>query len=555
MSIQKNQEVKLYIDGITTQGWGVGHIDGFAIFVANTTVGDTIIAHIIKAKKKYAIAIIREILIPSANRHEPDCPAFSQCGGCVYRHITYGAELKIKHKQVEDALLRIGHIDIIPQPIIPAKNIDAYRNKAQYPVGFDGELKIGFFAPNSHRIVNCRECKLQPQEFTTALQIFDDFISKNNISIYNEKENSGLLRHIYLRKADATGEILACAVINGKELPNAESLAKDLSYALPKLKGFLININKSDTNVVLGQKSKLIWGQDYITDILCGCKFRISALSFYQVNASQAQNLYEKAQEYAQLDSSDVLLDLYCGTGTIGISMASKVKKLVGVEIIEQAVQDAKINAALNGIENAIFICGDAADAAKQLKEDGERPSVVLVDPPRKGLTPELISTIVELQPKRIVYISCDPATLARDCELFEKSEYKVQQVTPVDMFPRTAHVETVVLLSHKNADTHINVNVEFGEGDGKIPVGKIAEKAGDYRSSEKVTYKMIQEYVESKYGFKVHTAYIAEVKRDLGLPMFDAPNAVEELKNPRKHPTSEKVEAIKDALKYFEVI
>lgn len=448
MSIQKNQKIELCIDGITTQGWGVGHIDGFAVFVANTVIGDTIIAHVIKAKKTYAIAKVCEIIIPSSSRYEPDCPVFSQCGGCAYRHITYDAELSIKHKQVADAFLRIGHIEIKPQPIISSQKIDAYRNKAQYPVGFDGELKIGFFAPNSHRIINCRECKLQPQEFTTALQIFDEFIKQNNISIYNEKENSGLLRHIYLRKADATGELLACAVINGSELPNADVLAQNLCNALPKLKGFLININKSDTNVILGYKCKLIWGQEYITDILCGCKFRISPLSFYQVNASQAQHLYEKAQEYAQLDSNDVLLDLYCGTGTIGLTMAHKVKKLVGVEIIEQAVQDANANAELNGIGNATFICGDAADASKQLKENGEQPSVVLVDPPRKGLSPELISTIAQMQPKRVVYISCDPATLARDCELFENTGYKVIEVTPFDMFPRTAHVETVVLMS-----------------------------------------------------------------------------------------------------------
>lgn len=452
LSIYKNKRVEIFIDGVTTQGWGVGHIDGFAVFVANSAIGDTILAHIIKVKKNYAIGKLLDIIIPSPSRYEPDCPVFSQCGGCAYRHITYDSELNIKYKQVKEAFSRIGHMDINPQPIVSAKTIDRYRNKAQFPVGFDSELKIGFYAPYSHRIINCRDCKLQPQEFATALQVFDEFITQNHIPIYNEEKNKGLLRHIYLRKADATKEILACAVINGDELPNTQTLADNLKNALPNLKGFLININKSDTNVILGDKCKLIWGQDYITDILCGCSFRISPLSFYQVNSSQAQLLYEKAQEYANLSSDDILLDLYCGTGTIGLTMANKVKKLIGVEIIKQAVQDAKTNAEINNIQNAEFICDDATNAAKTLMKNNELPTVVLVDPPRKGLSPELVSTITQMQPNRIVYISCDPATLARDCALFEKSHYKVEELTPVDMFPRTSHVETCVLLSHKNS-------------------------------------------------------------------------------------------------------
>ncbi len=448
MTVQKNQDIELKIDGITTQGWGVGHYNGLAVFVANTAIGDTIIAHIIKAKKNYAIAKLLKIITPAADRYEPDCSVFSQCGGCSFRHITYDSELKIKYKRVEDSFLRIGHIDITPQPVIGCEMIDGYRNKAQYPVSFDGELKIGFYAPNSHRIVGCKDCKLQPDEFTTALNIFEDFIKQYNISVYNEKENSGLLRHIYLRKAISTGEILACAVINGKSLPNADKLAELLKNNIPMLKGFVININQQDTNVILGEKCKTIWGQDYITDILCGCKFKISILSFYQVNSVQAEKLYEKAREYAHLSKNDVLLDLYCGTGTIGITMASDVKKLIGVEIIEQAVEDAKVNAKLNGIENATFICGDASDATKELEKTGEKPNVVLVDPPRKGLSKEVIETVANMQPKRIVYISCDPATLARDCEIFEGLSYKVQEVTPVDMFPRTAHVECVCLLT-----------------------------------------------------------------------------------------------------------
>ena len=448
MSIQKNQDIEITITGITTQGWGVGHLDGLAVFVANTAIGDTIIAHVIKAKKNYAIAKVAKIITPSQDRYEPDCDVFSQCGGCAFRHITYDSELKIKYRRVEDSFLRIGHMEITPKPIIGAKSIDGYRNKAQYPVSFDGELKIGFYAPNSHRIVNCMDCKLQPDEFGIALQVFKEFIKQYNIPIYNEKENIGLLRHIYLRKANATGEILACAVINGNELPNADKLAQMLLEKLPKLMGFVLNINKKDTNVILGTECKTVWGQDFITDVLCGCKFRISPLSFFQVNSAQAEALYAKAKEYANLSKDDVLLDLYCGTGTIGITMANEAKKLIGVEIIEQAVEDAKTNAQLNATTNATFICGDASDAVKQLEQEGEKTDVVLVDPPRKGLSKDVIETVVNMQPKRVVYISCDPATLARDCEIFNSLGYSVKEVTPVDMFPRTSHVEAIILMT-----------------------------------------------------------------------------------------------------------
>ena len=284
-------------------------------------------------------------------------------------------------------------------------------------------------------------------------------------------------------------------------------------------------------------------------------RFFLSPLSFYQVNRSQAERLYQKAAEYAALTGAETLLDLYCGTGTIGLTMAGKAKQVIGVEAVPEAVEDAKRNAALNRITNARFLCGDAALAARQLAEEGVQPDVIVLDPPRKGCDVHLIDTVVNMAPRRVVYVSCDPATLARDLKLFGEKGYETREATPVDLFPRTGHVETVVLLSHKKPDGHINVKVEFGEGEGKVPLDNIAKRAESYKPKERVTYKMIKEYIEAKYGFKVHTAYIAEVKRDLGLPMYDAPNAVEELKQPRKHPTAEKVEAIKDALKHFEVI
>ena len=347
---------------------------------------------------------------------------------------------------------------------------------------------------------------------------------------------------------------MLCLVSAQENLPNTDALL-DALKSEESIKSVLININSDDTNAVLGEKCIPLLGDGCITDILCGVKVRISPLSFYQVNRAQAEKLYKKAAEYAVDKKIKLLLDLYCGAGTIGLSMADKAEELIGIETVAPAIEDAKKNAAANGIENARFICADAGEAAEKLLGEGKRPEVIVLDPPRKGCSEQTIKAAAGMAPDRIVYVSCDPATLARDCAVFKELGYEVEEATSVDLFPRTAHVETVVLLSHKKPDGHINVKVEFGEGEGKVPLDNIAKRAESYKPKERVTYKMIKEYIEAKYGFKVHTAYIAEVKRDLGLPMYDAPNAVEELKQPRKHPTVEKVEAIKDALKHFEVI
>ena len=347
---------------------------------------------------------------------------------------------------------------------------------------------------------------------------------------------------------------MVCAVINGEDLPHKNELIEKLTE-IPSVKSIVLNINRDRTNVILGKECVTVWGNDCIYDVLCGVKVRLSPLSFYQVNHDMAQQLYEKAAEYACLSGKETVLDMYCGTGTIGLSMAKKAKRIIGAEIVPEAVLDAKRNALENGIENAEFMCADAGEAAQELSSRGIKPDVVLLDPPRKGCSEMLLAEIVKMSPERIVYVSCDPSTLARDCSRLKDLGYETKRLAAADLFPRTVHVETVVLLSHKKPDGHINVKVEFGEGEGKVPLDNIAKRAEEYKPKERVTYKMIKEYIEAKYGFKVHTAYIAEVKRDLGLPMYDAPNAVEELKQPRKHPTVEKVEAIKDALKHFEVI
>lgn len=446
--LTKNQKIKLDIDGMSTEGNGIGHYNGIAVFVPNSAIGDKLLVHIVKVKKTYAFGKIEEILESSHSRMDSDCPVSLRCGGCSYRHITYDAELKIKEKRVYDAFTRIGHIEPPMSDIIGSKSINRYRNKAQFPVSFSNELQIGFYAINSHRIVPCKDCKLQPQIFTDILNIVEAWISENNISIYNEVTKKGLLRHIYIRRGEESGEIMVCLVINGNGIPKQDLLINALVDKIANLKTIVLNINKADTNVIVGDKCVPLIGDGYIHDTLCGLTFRISPLSFYQVNAPQAEILYEKAAEYAELKPADVLLDLYCGTGTIGLSMAHLVKKLVGVEIIPEAIEDAKLNAAANGIANAEFICGDAKEAAKALNKSGLAPDVVLVDPPRKGLTPELIQTIDGMSPRRIVYISCDPATLSRDAADFISRGYQIKEVTPVDMFPRTAHVETVCLLS-----------------------------------------------------------------------------------------------------------
>ena len=446
--MQKNEEFVLDIVDTTAEGSGVGKYEGRAVFVPLTAVGDKVRTKILKVKKTYAYGKAMEIIEPSPDRIEPDCPVFNKCGGCVYRHISYEAECQLKTKKVHEVIKRIGGVDMQPQPIIALENaIDNYRNKAQYPI--DGCGKAGFYAFHSHRIIPCCDCLLQPAIFTDIIKSTEEWIAENNISIYNEEKHKGLLRHIYIRMAEVTGEIMLTLVINGDFLPFADSLYEKVKKACgDSLKSLQININKEDTNVILGKECKVLWGEPYITDVLCGVKIRLSPLSFYQVNRKMAEKLYEKAAEYANLQGRTVL-DLYCGAGTIGLSMAKQVKTIIGVEIVPEAIEDAKFNAALNGIDNTSFICADATEAAVKLAKEGIHPDVVIVDPPRKGCTPELITTISEkFSPERVVYVSCDPATLARDIKIFAEQGYKLKEYTPADLFPRTSHVETVALLT-----------------------------------------------------------------------------------------------------------
>lgn len=452
MKLSKNDDIKLNIDALTSEGSGIGRFDGFAVFVRGVVPGDEIVAHIIKCSKNYAIGIVKDIIKPSKFRVESDCPVSSKCGGCSFRNVSYEEELRYKKDRVQDALERIGKLDVKVEEILGADNCSHYRNKAQYPVSIcDGELFAGFYAYKSHRIICNDDCALQPKEFKDGLEAFKIWTEKAEVTSYDENTGKGLLRHIYFRKGFATGDIMACAVINGNSIPESELLVSLLREKLAGLKSVVININRENSNVILGKECKTVWGDDYISDKLLGKTFVISPNSFYQVNHDQCEKLYTKAREYANLSKDETLLDLYCGVGTIGLTMAEDVKRLIGVEIISQAVENAKINAKLNNTDNAEFICADAPTAAKKLEKEGIKADVIILDPPRKGCDGSLFDTVCQMNPKRIVYVSCDSSTLARDLKILDEKGYKTKKVCAVDMFPRTPHVEAVALIEKNN--------------------------------------------------------------------------------------------------------
>ena len=433
---------------------------------------------------------------------------------------------------------------------------ERYRNKMVFPVGnVYGKNVCGFYAMRSHDIIPLDDCSLGDEINKEINDAVIDYMNENNVSAYDERSHKGIVRRVFTRKSFSANEIMVVVSVNAKSLPKREKLISKLRKVSDRIVSIVLNINTKRNNLVLTEENVILWGKDRISDTLCGVKFDISPQSFFQINPVQTEKLYSKALEYADIDENTSVMDIYCGIGTISLCAAKNAKSVVGVEIVERAIEDAKENAVKNGIENAIFYADSAENIVPKLIEKGERPDVVILDPPRKGSDESTLTAIIKAQPKRVVYVSCNPATLARDARFLNDNGYTITATTAFDLFPHTSHVETVVLLSHKKPDGHINIKVEFGEGEGKVPLDNIAKRAEEYKPKERVTYKMIKEYIEAKYGFKVHTAYTAEVKRDLGLPMYDAPNAVEELKQPRKHPTAEKVEAIKDALKYFGVI
>lgn len=452
MPLKKNDIIKLNITAVASDGSGIGRTDeNQVVFVPQSAVGDTLEIRILKVQKNLAYGKIENILSASENRVTPDCPVFKKCGGCVYRHIDYGTELEIKRQKVSDALSRIGGIDSnLVKPIVGAENIDRYRNKAQIPISRDKLFKVhmGFYAKHSHRIVDCDDCLLSPKIFTDITKTVKEFLSLFPELAYDEETHTGKIRHLYLRYGEKSKEVMVCFVVNSDSFAHQDELANTIIQKHPQVSSIVINTNTEKTNVILGKKNKTLFGKGYITDELCGLNFEISPLSFYQVNRSQTEKLYNIARKYAGLRKDEVLMDLYCGTGTIGLSMAKDAKSVIGVEVIPQAVSNAQKNAETNNIKNADFICVDAAKAVLELEESGIIPDVVIVDPPRKGLEKSLIYTVARMAPKRVVYVSCDPATLARDLKIFCENGYCVREATPVDLFPRTCHVETVVLMS-----------------------------------------------------------------------------------------------------------
>ncbi|MEG1686256.1 MAG: 23S rRNA (uracil(1939)-C(5))-methyltransferase RlmD [Angelakisella sp.] len=452
--MKKNDLAPLTIESITSEGSGVGHYEGMAIFVPMTVPGDRITVRIVKVQKSYCFGIVEQLLEPSVHRVEPDCPVFSRCGGCTLRQMDYPCELAEKQRWVSDAVQRIGGLTPELAPILPSPAVDGYRNKAQYPFGrtADGKTVCGFFAPRTHSIVASRNCRLQPQIFSTLCDVVCSYIDDVGATIYDEATGQGLMRHLYLRQAEATGQLMVALVINGSQIPHAQRLVTLLTVASDKVTSIQLNHNVQRTNVILGSKFTSLWGSSVINDQLCGVSVALSPLSFYQVNRRGAQQLYAVAAQLAQLQDGQLLLDLYCGAGTIGLSMVKEkpLVQLIGVEIIAAAVENAKQNAQTAGIPNARFIAADAGAAAKQLANEGLRPDVIVVDPPRKGCDGDAINAILQLSPERIVMVSCNPATMARDLRLLCDGGYCAVSVHPVDMFPRTSHVESVALLSRK---------------------------------------------------------------------------------------------------------
>ena len=580
--MKKNDVVTVEVTDIGIGGEGIGKVDGYTLFIKDAVIGDTVEVKVMKAKKNYGYARLMRIVKESAFRVSARCPEARRCGGCQIQEMDYRKQLEFKNTKVRNNLIRLGSVeeellDQIMEPIAGMEEPFRYRNKAQFPIGVDkeGNLIAGFYAGRTHQIIPVpnRDCVLGVPENKVILDQILDYMRKEKISAYDEERHKGLVRHVLVRYGFTTKEIMVCLIINGDKLPSSEKLLEKLTK-IPGMTSITYNINKEKTNVIMGSKVCPLWGQTYITDYIGNVKYQISPLSFYQVNPVQTEVLYGTALEYAGLTGKETVWDVYCGIGTISLFLAQKAQKVYGVEIVPQAIEDAKHNAEINEITNAEFFVGKAeevlpeyyADYAKEHPGEHARADVIVVDPPRKGCERSVLDTMVQMEPERIVYVSCDSATLARDVKYLRENGYEIRKVKATDMFPQTGtkpdinqkvscHVETVVLLSHKKPDGHINVKVEFGEGEGKVRLDNIAKRAEIYKPKERVTYKMIKEYIETKYGFKVHTAYIAEVKRDLGLPMYDAPNAIEELKQPRKHPTAEKVEAIKDALRYFEIM
>lgn len=443
--------IELGISAISNEGNGVGRHEGLVVFVPKTAIGDHIKAKIVQVRSGFAYGRIEEILQPSPARIENDCPAFERCGGCSLRHINYEDELREKSGGLEDNMQRIAGVHIKPAPPIASPQVDRYRNKAQFPVRMvNGELRAGFFAKRSHDLIPVSDCKLQPECYGDIVEAVLAFMRENAIPAYNETENSGCVRHIFIRSGVKTGEIMVCLVVRQEGLIDGDKLTQALLAACPAISTICVDLNRERTNIIFGYKLRVLYGPGFITEEICGLRIDISPYAFFQVNPRAAQVLYTEAAIYARPEPHDILLDLYCGTGTIGLSMARSVAKVIGVEVLPQAVEDAEKNARKNHISNARFICADVQQAVKTLQDEQIQPDIIVLDPPRKGVDMDVIEAVGAFLPRKIVYISCNSATFARDCKHFAELGFSVEKLCAIDLFPRTAHVESLALLTRR---------------------------------------------------------------------------------------------------------
>ena len=539
-ALEKGSVYTAVIDGYSSEGLGIARVNGAVVFVPHAVRGEEIDLRITKVMKTSCAGEIVKIHNPSPERMEPECPYAGKCGGCAYRHLTYPEELWAKRQRVQDALTRIGGLELTVEEILGAKNPEHYRNKSQYPVGADGS--IGFFQARTHKVVPIRRCLIQTEAADRTAQAVGEWMRRYKISAYDETTGKGLVRHVCVR-VNRKGESLCCVVVNGNKVPREPELAAYVTAAVPHTVGVLLNSNTRRGNVVLGDKYRTLFGRNYLMDTLCGLEFKLSMPSFYQVNRDQAEVLYGKALEFAGLTGNETVLDLYCGIGTITLCLAKAAKRVIGAEIVPPAIRDAKENALRNHVENAEFFCGDAADIAAKLESDGLRPDVVTVDPPRKGLAPEVIASVAAMGPEKVVYVSCDPATLGRDVKIFREFGYEAKRAAAVDMFPGTAHVETVVLLSKGEVDSK-KIRVEFSLED--MDMSEFQDGA---------TYPQIKEYVLEHTRLKVSNLYISQIKRKCGIGVgknYNLPKS-EDSRQPQCPPEKEK--AIREAFKYFGMI
>ena len=554
--MNKNDIVTVEITDIGVSGEGIGHVDGYTLFIKDAVIGDVVEAKVMKAKKNYGYARLMKVITPSEYRVEPKCAFARRCGGCQIQEMSYDRQLVFKDQKIRGNLERIGgftkdQIDTVMQPVVGMEPPFGYRNKAQFPFGTDkeGNPITGFYAGRTHDIIANTDCALGVEQNKEILEIILQYMRENKIKSYDEKTGKGLIRHALIRYGFKTKEIMVCLVVNGKKLPKAERLIEKL-IQIEGMTSITISPNTRRDNVIMGDSYEILWGQGYITDYIGNVKYQISPLSFYQVNPVQTEKLYGLALEYADLKGDETVWDLYCGIGTISLFLAQKAKQVYGVEIVPQAIDDAKENAKINAIDNAEFFVGKAEEVLPEYYAEYEREhngetahaDVIVVDPPRKGCDETLLETIVKMQPEKVVYVSCDSATLARDLKYLCANGYEIKMCRGVDQFPQSVHVETVVLLSRKTPDDTIEVDLDLDEL--------------DITSAEsKATYQEIKDYVLKEFGLKVSNLYISQVKRKCGIEVGENYNLPKSENARVPQCPKEKEDAIKAALKYFAMI